>query len=143
MQKQKFRVIGSLDTETTSTGRGSFVCLLQLRTWKTLKGRGKTVFYDTPDELIAALPMGGEPTPIIAVYNLQFDFVSLEPIFVEKGYEMSSFGPKTNPFYIDIVQDGQVVLRFWEVSRLCPQGLAVMGELAGLPNLEGEWDYSL
>lgn len=142
MQKQKFRVVGSLDTETTSTGRGAFVCLLQLRTWKTLKGRGKTVFYSTPEELVESLPMGGEPTPIIAVYNLQFDFVSIEPVFLEQGYQLESFGPKTNPFYIDIVQDGQTILRFWEVSRLCPQGLAVMGELAGLPKLEGEWDYS-
>ncbi len=143
MNRQKFKVVGSLDTETTGTGRGSFVCLLQLRTWKNLKGKGKTTFYDTPEQLVDSLPMGGEPTPIIAVYNLQFDFISLEPIFIERGYELSSFGPKTNPFYIDIVQDGQVVLRFWEVSRLCPQGLAVMGELAGLPKLTGEWDYSL
>lgn len=142
MQKQKFRVVGSLDTETTSTGRGAFVCLLQLRTWKTLKGRGKTVFYSTPEELVESLPMGGEPTPIIAVYNLQFDFVSIEPVFLEQGYQLESFGPKTNPFYIDIVQDGQTILRFWEVSRLCPQGLAVMGELAGLPKLNGEWDYT-
>ena len=143
MQKQKFRVVGSLDTETTATGKGSFVCLLQLRTWKTLKGKGKTQFFNTPEELVEALPMGGEPTPIIAVYNLQFDFVSLEPIFIEKGYELSSFGPATNPFYIDIIKDDAVVLRFWEVSRLCPQGLAVMGELAGLPKLNGEWDYSI
>ena len=142
MQKQKFRVVGSLDSETTSTGKGSFVCLLQLRTWKSLKGKGATTFYSTPEDLVAALPMGGDPTPIIAVYNLSFDFVSLEPIFVEKGYELSSFGPNTNPFYIDVLKDGQVVLRFWEVSRLCPQGLAVMGELAGLPKLDGEWDYS-
>ena len=143
MQKQKFRVVGSLDTETTSTGRGAFVCLLQLRTWKTLKGKGKTVFYDTPEELVEALPMGGEPTPIIAVYNLNFDFVSLEPVLLERGYGLSSFGPATSPFYIDVIKDQQTVLRFWEVSRLCPQGLAVMGELAGLPKLTGEWDYSL
>ena len=143
MQKQKFRVIGSLDTETTSTGRGSFVCLLQLRTWKNLKGKGATTFYSTPEELVDALPMGGEPTPIIAVYNLQFDFVSLEPIFIEKGFELSSFGPATSPFYIDVMKDNEIVLRFWEVSRLCPQGLAVMGELAGLPKLDGEWDYSI
>ena len=142
MKKQKFRVVGALDTETTSTGKGSFVCLLQLRTWKSLKGKGKTQFFNTPEELVEALPMGGEPTPIIAVYNLQFDFVSLEPIFIEKGYELSSFGPATNPFYIDIIKDDAVVLRFWEVSRLCPQGLAVMGELAGLPKLDGEWDYN-
>ena len=102
MQKQKFKVVGSLDTETTATGRGSFVCLLQLRTWKTLKGRGKTVFYSTPEELVESLPMGGEPTPIIAVYNLQFDFISLEPVFIERGFELSSFGPKTSPFYIDV-----------------------------------------
>ena len=143
MNRQKFKVVGSLDTETTSTRRGSFVCLLQLRTWKTLKGRGKTVFYSTPEELVAALPMGGEPTPIIAVYNLNFDFISLEPVFIERGFELSSFGPKTSPFYIDILKDNEIVLRFWEVSRLCPQGLAVMGELAGLPKLTGEWDYSV
>lgn len=143
MNKQKFKVVGSLDTETTTTGRGAFVCLLQLRTWKTLKGKGKTNFYSTPEELVEALPMGGDPTPIIAVYNLSFDFISLEPVLLERGYELTSFGPKTNPFYIDVVQDGTTVLRFWEVSRLCPQGLAVMGELAGLPKLEGEWDYSL
>ena len=141
MNRQKFKVVGSLDTETTGTGRGSFVCLLQLRTWKTLKGKGKTVFYATPEELVEALPMGGDPTPIIAVYNLSFDFVSLEPIFIEKGFELSSFGPATSPFYIDVLKDGQTVLRFWEVSRLCPQGLSVMGELAGLPKLDGEWDY--
>lgn len=143
MQKQKFRVVGSLDTETTSTGKGSFVCLLQLRTWKTLKGKGKTNFYSTPEELVAALPMGGDPTPIIAVYNLQFDFVSLEPVLLERGFELTSFGPHTSPFYIDVVKDNNILLRFWEVSRLCPQGLAVMGELAGLPKLTGEWDYSL
>lgn len=142
MNRQKFKVVGSLDTETTSTGRGSFVCLLQLRTWKTLKGKGTTQFFNTPEELVAALPMGGEPTPIIAVYNLNFDFVSLEPVFTERGYELTSFGPATNPFYIDVLKDDQVVLRFWEVSRLCPQGLAVMGELAGLPKLDGEWDYN-
>lgn len=143
MKKQRFKVVGSLDTETTSTGKGSFVCLLQLRTWKTLKGKGHTTFYSTPEELVEALPMGGDPTPIIAVYNLSFDFVSLEPVFTERGYELSSFGPATSPFYIDIIQDNSIVLRFWEVSRLCPQGLAVMGELAGLPKLSGEWDYSL
>ena len=142
MQKQKFRVVGSLDTETTSTGRGAFVCLLQLRTWKTLKGKGKTNFYSTPEALVEALPMGGEPTPIIAVYNLQFDFISVEPVLLEQGYQLESFGPATSPFYIDVVKDQQTILRFWEVSRLCPQGLAVMGELAGLPKLEGEWDYS-
>lgn len=141
MKKQKFRVVGSLDTETTGTGKGSFVCLLQLRTWRSLKGKGTTKFYATPEELVAALPMGGDPTPIIAVYNLQFDFISLEPIFIERGYELSSFGPATSPFYIDVLKDNNIILRFWEVSRLCPQGLAVMGELAGLPKLNGEWDY--
>ena len=143
MNRQKFKVVGSLDSETTSTGRGAFVCLLQLRTWKSLKGKGKTQFFNTPEELVSALPMGGEPTPIIAVYNLSFDFVSLEPVLLENGYELSSFGPHTSPFYIDVMKDGTTVLRFWEVSRLCPQGLAVMGELAGLPKLSGEWDYSI
>lgn len=143
MQKQKFKVVGSLDSETTSTGKGSFVCLLQLRTWKNLKGRGTTTFYSTPEELVAALPMGGDPTPIIAVYNLHFDFISLEPVLLEQGFELTSFGPQTSPFYIDVVKDNNIILRFWEVSRLCPQGLAVMGELAGLPKLSGEWDYSV
>ena len=143
MKKQRFKVVGSLDTETTSIGKGSFVCLLQLRTWKTLKGKGTTTFYSTPEDLVEALPMGGDPTPIIAVYNLSFDFVSLEPLFLEQGYKLESFGPATSPFYIDILKDNNIILRFWEVSRLCPQGLSVMGELAGLPKLDGEWDYSV
>lgn len=141
MNRQKFKVVGSLDTETTSTGRGAFVCLLQLRTWKSLKGKGTTNFFDSPEELVAALPMGGDPTPIIAVYNLNFDFISIEPVIREKGFELTSFGPATSPFYIDVLKDNNIILRFWEVSRLCPQGLAVMGELAGLPKLIFDWDY--
>ena len=144
--KKKFKLVGSFDTETSVPDPEhpiySIVCLLQLRTWSKLNGQGKTKFYPTPEALVDALPMSAEVTPIIAVYNLLFDFISLIPVFEERGYTLEAFGPESSPFYIDVMEGKNVVLRFWEVSTLVPQGLDVMGELAGVPKLKGEWDYT-
>lgn len=144
--KKKFKLVGSFDTETCTPDPAcpiyAWVCLLQLRIWSKLNGQGKTKFYSTPEELVDALPMSSEVTPIIAVYNLSFDFVSLIPVFEERGYSLEAFGPESSPFYIDVMEGKNVVLRFWEVSTLVPQGLEVMGELAGVPKLKGSWDYS-
>ena len=143
--KKKFKLVGSFDTETSVPDPEhpiySIVCLLQLRTWSKLNGQGKTKFYPTPEALVDALPMSAEVTPIIAVYNLLFDFISLIPVFEERGYTLEAFGPASSPFYIDVMEGKNVVLRFWEVSTLVPQGLEVMGELAGVPKLKGSWDY--
>ena len=143
--KKKFKLIGSFDTETSVPDPEhpiySWVCLLQLRTWSKLSAPGKTKFYSTSEELVDALPMSAEVTPIIAVYNLSFDVVSLIPVFEERGYTLESFGPDSSPFYIDVLKGKETVLRFWEVSTLVPQGLEVMGELAGVPKLKGSWDY--
>ena len=142
---KKFKLIGSFDTETSTPDPEhpiySIVCLLQLRTWQKLSAPGKTRLYSTPEELVDALPMNSEVTPIIAVYNLSFDFVSLAPVFEERGYNLESFGPESSPFYIDVMKGKEIFLRFWEVSTLVPQGLEVMGELAGVPKLKGAWDY--
>ena len=143
--KKKFKLVGSFDTETSTPDPNhpiySIVCLLQLRTWSKLSAPGKTKFYPTPEALVDALPMSKEVTPIIAVYNLSFDFISLAPVFEERGYTLESFGPESSPFYIDVKEGKETVLRFWEVSTLVPQGLEVMGELAGVPKLKGDWDY--
>lgn len=145
MKKKKFKLVGSFDTETCTPDPKrpiySWVCLLQLRTWSKLSAPGKTRFYSTPEELVDSLPMSSDVTPIIAVYNLSFDFVSLIPVFEERGYTLESFGPASSPFYIDVMEGKNAVLRFWEVSTLVPQGLEVMGELAGVPKLKGAWDY--
>ena len=143
--RKKFKLVGSFDTETTADPEHpqfAFVCLLQLRTWSKLSGKGTTRFYSTPEELVDSLPMDPEVTPIIAVYNLSFDFVSLAPVLEERGFTFEAFGPESSPFYIDVLEGKNAVLRFWEVSTLVPQGLEVMGELAGVPKLKGEWDYS-
>ena len=142
---KKFKLIGSFDTETTADHEHtmeSFVCLLQLRTWSKLSAPGKTRFFTTPEKLVDALPMNSELIPIIAVYNLSFDFVSLAPVFEERGYKLEAFGPESSPFYIDVTKGKEIYLRFWEVSTLVPQGLEVMGELAGVPKLKGSWDYT-
>lgn len=144
--KKKFKLIGSFDTETSVPDPEhpiyAWVCLLQLRTWSKLSAPGKTRLYSTPEELVDALPMKSESTPIIAVYNLSFDFVSLQPVFEERGYTLEAFGPESSPFYIDIKKGKETVIRFWEVSTLVPQGLEVMGKLAGVPKLKGAWDYT-
>ena len=143
--KTKFKLVGSFDTETCTPDPEhpiySWVCLLQLRTWGKLNGQGKTKFYPTPEALVDALTMSSEVTPIIAVYNLSFDIVSLIPVFEERGYTLEAFGPESSPFYIDVKKGKEIFLRFWEVSTLVPQGLEVMGELAGVPKLNGAWDY--
>ena len=145
MKTKKFKLIGSFDTETCTPDPDhpiySWVCLLQLRTWSKLSAPGKTRFYSTPEELVDALPMNSEVTPIIAVYNLSFDFVSLAPVFEERGYTLEAFGPESTPFYIDVMKEKETYIRFWEVSTLVPQGLEVMGELAGVPKLKGSWNY--
>ena len=142
--RKKFKLVGSFDTETTSIpgSHAAFVCLLQLRTWYKLSAPGKTRLYSTPEELVDALPMDAEVTPIIAVYNLSFDFVSLAPVFEERGYTFEAFGPESSPFYVDVMKGKETYIRFWEVSTLVPQGLEVMGELAGVPKLKGDWDYT-
>ena len=81
--------------------------------------------------------------PIVCSYNVGFD---LQPLL----YELSREWPihitaqtSTSLYTLDLIRDGEPVLRFWDTFFLEQNGLAAMGRTCGLAKAEGEWDYEL
>ena len=160
-KRPEFRVAASYDTETCNicidragnTWRAYPVLFIindlrgcDLRTYEP--GAGHIVFYrhesemqDAIDEYIA----WGERErciPIICAYNLMFDLQPLMHDLNERWDMEVSAQSATSAYTVDIVRDGAVKLRFWDTFYLEMRGLAKMGEAAGLPKAEGDWDYS-
>lgn len=80
--------------------------------------------------------------PIIAAYNLAFDLQTLM-FKLSKRYEMQVCAQSsTNIYYLDLVIGDNVVLRFWDTFHLEMNGLAAMGDVAGLPKATGYLDYT-
>lgn len=86
----------------------------------------------------------GQYIPVVCAYNLMFD---MQPIWyvIKQKYPMSINAQSSKNIYtIDLLDDdGNGLLRFWDVSHLEPRGLKYMGEAAGLEKAIGDWDYSL
>lgn len=81
--------------------------------------------------------------PIICAYNLMFDLQTLMHDLNMK-YDMEvSAQSATHCYTVDLVEDGEVLLRFWDCFYLDMRGLAKMGEACGLPKACGDWDYGL
>ena len=81
--------------------------------------------------------------PIICAYNLMFD---LQPLMEDLNgrYEIhANAQSSTNVYTLDLFEDGNQVLRFWDTYHLEMRGLAAMGETCGLGKAVGDWDYSL
>ena len=81
--------------------------------------------------------------PIICAYNLMFD---LQPLMEELNarYEIrANAQSSTNVYTLDLLRDGNYVLRFWDTYHLEMRGLSAMGETSGLSKANGNWDYSL
>lgn len=81
--------------------------------------------------------------PIICAYNLMFDLQTLM-YELNKRYEMKvNAQSSTNVYTLDLLQDGETVLRFWDTYHLEMRGLSAMGETCGLEKANGDWNYSL
>lgn len=81
--------------------------------------------------------------PIICAYNLMFDMQTLM-YELNQRYEMKvNAQSSTNVYTLDLLQNGQTVLRFWDTYHLEMRGLAAMGETCGLEKAKGDWDYTL
>lgn len=81
--------------------------------------------------------------PIICAYNLMFD---MQTIIYELNlkYDLKALAQSsTNVYTLDILEDENAVLRFWDCFHLDMRGLAAMGDVCGIPKLQGDWDYSL
>lgn len=81
--------------------------------------------------------------PVVCAYNLLFDLRSL--IFdLRIRYEMRVNAQSgTSVYTLDLMDGERCLLRFWDCFYLDMRGLAAMGEVAGLPKADGDWDYTL
>lgn len=81
--------------------------------------------------------------PIICAYNLMFD---LQPLMEDLNdrYEIrANAQSSTNVYTLDLLSEGNTVLRFWDTYHLEMRGLSAMGETCGIEKAKGDWDYSL
>ena len=81
--------------------------------------------------------------PIVCGYNLMFDLETLREWISSFDDVRVNAQTSTNVYTIDICERDEPILRFWDTYHLELNGLAAMGETAGLMKLNGDWDYSL
>lgn len=156
-----FAIAAAYDTETANYGTGestrAFVsCYMfndlrecDLRTYEPDTPCEHVVFLRTCGDTVSwvdALVEWGNANgvvPIVCAYNLMFDMQTLMfPLSL--SYEMETNAQSsTNVYTLDLLVDGERVLRFWDTYHLEMRGLSAMGETCGLAKATGDWDYTL
>lgn len=86
--------------------------------------------------------INAECVPVVCGYNLMFDLVTLREWISTYEVEVNA-QTSTNIYTLDLMDGETPLLRFWDTYHLELNGLAAMGETAGLKKLYGEWDYDL
>lgn len=81
--------------------------------------------------------------PIICAYNLMFDLQPLMEDLNARYRITANAQSSTNVYTLDLLEDNKIVLRFWDTYHLEMGGLSAMGETAGLPKADGDWNYTL
>ena len=158
---KKYRIAAIYDTETTNIGSGNstraFPILFIVNDLRDVdisdyaidNGSDDIRFYRKHKEMLDYLDdlieYGFERNfiPIVCAYNLMFD---LQPLMFDMNnkYEMRTTAQTTTSAYtVDVLLNGEPVLRFWDTFYLEMGGLKAMGEICGLPKAIGDWDYSL
>lgn len=159
-KKKEYMVCAIFDTETTNIGKGvdtRSICILYIFNDIRMKDLRKyqidrddnVYFYrsdkealDYIDELVE-FGIKADIVPVVCAYNLMFDMQTLM-FDLNMKYEMYvNAQSSTNVYTLDLIINGEIVLRFWDTYHLEMRGLAAMGETCGLPKLKGDWDYSL
>ena len=160
--KKGFRVVGVFDTETTNIEitPGEWRAFPVLYICNDLRGVELTDYSpDCPGEDIRLYRhdwefhawvndliqygIDNDLVPVIAAYNLAFD---LQSVIYEltKGRECKALArSSTNIYTLDIIEDGEPVLRFWDSFHLETGGLSQMGRICGFGKASGDWNYSL
>lgn len=152
------KVKGFLDIETTETENGAFACaytVLKIDRLTDEENDNKYQLFRRHHGVLKLLQeiideAAGEYTPVIASYNLRFDFAPLA-YHARQKWQVREFTGSDGRrlFCIDLwSKDADAdteppALRFWNVQPLVPEGLAEMGRLAGVEKKEGAWDYEL
>lgn len=161
MTQKIWRVCGVFDTETCNIKKDDkwraypvayiFNDLrnVNIKYYKPDVSREKITILRTEVEAIQYLQdfvdwhMQTGVTPIICAYNLMFDLQTLLYRLANE-YELAAIAQSaTNAYTVDLLIDGEVVLRFWDTFHLEMGGLSAMGETCGFSKALGDWDYSL
>ena len=156
--KKKFSIAAVFDTETSNIGEGIYtkaICILYI--FNDIKGRDLSTYNVEDDEIrlyryenealeyIDELILWGKKKgviPVICAYNLMFDMQTLMYSLNEK-YEMKVNAQSSmNVYTLDLMEENNIVLRFWDTYHLEMRGLAAMGETCGIEKAVGDWDYS-
>ena len=87
-------------------------------------------------------------TPIITAYNLLFDLQTCLAYFNDSYDIVVNAQNGSNVYTFDLYKKHHdkkdvCLLRFWDTYNLETNGLAAMGETAGLAKACGDWNYSL
>lgn len=95
------------------------------------------------DYIADAIEFGKDNTilPIMAIYNAMFDLLPLMDFITAKWKVKINAQSTTSIYTLDIMENDEPVLRFWDTSYLEPRGLKFMGDTAGLEKADGDWDY--
>jgi hypothetical protein len=161
MGMQQYRIAAVYDTETTNVGTGentrAFPILYILNDIRKVDLReyvpdceGEQVrFYRHGAEFLEALNgliewgRRAHAVPVVCAYNLMFD---LQPVLYDlrQSFEMRACAQSsTNVYYLDLMQEGEAVLRFYDTFFLEMGGLAAMGNTCGFKKASGDWNYDL
>lgn len=160
MSKARYRVIGSYDTETSNImveGRhAAFACLyiyndfsrIPLEEYEPGHPDEHIHLFRTSEAFVDHLCSNVinrhlDYIPIVCAYNLMFDMQTIMHRLSQMcGFEVCAQSA-TNVYTLDLVKDGRVYLRFWDTFHLERNGLAAMGNVAGVEKATGSWDYNL
>lgn len=161
MKKEKpiYRIYSSFDTETTNIYDNEkwrafpvaymFGDLYKIDIEKYEAGDEDYFIYRKQKEAIEhiqnIIDMGKKAgvVPIIVAYNLMFDLQTLL-YDLNSIYECEVLAQSaTNVYTLDLLENGNSVLRFWDCFHLDMRGLAAMGDVCGMKKLNGDWDYDL
>lgn len=157
--RKRYRVVGAFDTETTNikTGEGYrafpvlFIYLdvehVDIDSCDIDGLRDHVRYFRTADTFVShVVKICARPrtyVPVICAYNLMFDLQSIIYPLAQRYDMRVTAQSSTNVYTLDICNGDDVLLRFWDVFHLETNGLATMGDVAGVPKLYGSWNYKL
>lgn len=153
----KSKLVGVFDIETTTLDDGTsfayaFTCLETdniedvSRETLTIKRTEEVVVKWL--ERLGCEGANEEYTPIVASYNLSFDFAGIAN-GVNSRYYVHEIRSSSGLLAIDLYTNSANIaeetpfLRFWNVQPFVPRGLKYMGELVGQEKKTGCLDYAL
>lgn len=158
--RRVYRIAGSYDTETSNVNvSGKWHAFCSTYIMNDLRGvdlyayepdcpeesitfgRHEDDFHAWIDEMVS-WGRSQDVVPVICAYNLMFDLQTVR-YDLNVRYDIETTAQSaSNVYTVDLLSDGEPVLRFWDTFHLEMGGLAAMGRTCGLDKLDG-WDYDL